>query len=124
MIIEIDDKLEGKERRRQLSLQPLLYAFEKFDNKKDVAKFLGISLRTLTDCMRYYPDLMKYKAAKPWFMKTWSEEKIENYFNANKNYLEGQTRRFYNAWGSNRSSGSSESITEHSGQNNRQDSNL
>lgn len=124
MMIEIDDSLAGSERRKQLILQPLHYAFAKFSNKCEVCKFLGISRRALTDIVKRHPELYKYKSTRPWYMKNWSDERIDNYFEANKQYLNPVTRKYYDAWRSYRSGGSSESASEYNGQNIRQDANI
>ena len=48
MLIDIDDSLSGKERRRILRIAPVKYALDKFDGHRGkVSKFLGICVRSL-----------------------------------------------------------------------------
>ena len=61
MIIEIDDNLPGEEKRRQIIIKQVEYAFAKFPKKMDAASFLGYSPRVMRDWVNRYPELNKYK---------------------------------------------------------------
>ncbi len=48
MIFNISDDLPGEKRKQLLRILPIIYALDLFDgNKRDVAKFLGVSINAL-----------------------------------------------------------------------------
>lgn len=61
MIINIPDELEGKERKKQLRLQPALYALQKFKTFREASRFLGTNRETLRKIIREYDELEEYR---------------------------------------------------------------
>lgn len=58
MIIEIDDKLSPKERKRKLKAIPLLYALKKHNGVQyKAAEWLGITVKTLRSQVKKHVDV-------------------------------------------------------------------
>ncbi len=81
MLINIDDRLSGKERREKLKLLPLIYAFEHFNRNADVANFLGISVRSLSKYLNKYSELDCYRCRN-----RYKEKKDIGYYDMLKRY--------------------------------------
>lgn len=73
MKITIDDSKSGEERRRLLEILPMLYALEMFKTRREVAAFLGITVRSLRDKLLRHDELEKYRL-KPTPMKGYDHE--------------------------------------------------
>lgn len=62
MILDIDDNLPSKERKRLLRTGPIEYALIKFEgNRQHASDWLGISIRTVRNVINEDPALFKYK---------------------------------------------------------------
>jgi DNA-binding NtrC family response regulator len=62
MIIMIDDSLTGYQRQQLIELLLIKYALNLFNGNKTLAhKWIGISRRTLTEKIRFNPELKKWK---------------------------------------------------------------
>jgi len=58
MIIEISDNIPGKERKKLLKLNPVIYALNKFKNNRVLAAaWLGLSTRGLRRIIKRYNEL-------------------------------------------------------------------
>jgi hypothetical protein len=87
VIIQIDDSLSGKERRKLIEIYTIEYAYSLYKKQRDVANFLGIAVRCLRDrinrhevlhkykgydlckCSAYYDKMRRYSNAKLWGVK-------------------------------------------------------
>jgi len=77
MIIEISDRLSGKERRKKIVVKTVIYALEKKRTKTEAAHFLGISLRTLRNILYRYDELESYRRNIDWFGKKTDSERAK-----------------------------------------------
>ena len=83
MIIEIDDKLSGSERRRLILIKQVEYAMRKFDNRRLAAIFLGVSPRAFRNWCHRYPELNKYRKHDTWLA---NHKDRENYLEMLRRY--------------------------------------
>lgn len=61
MMIYIDDLVNGERRRELLEILPILYALEKFETRRQVSEFLGITSKSLRNRILRYEDLKEHR---------------------------------------------------------------
>lgn len=85
MLIDIEDELDGSERRRLLKILPTVYAMEKFSTKVEAARFLGVSVRGLAYIINNHVELHKYKFGPNWLQNR-SQDEVDGYYDMKKRY--------------------------------------
>ena len=87
MIIEIDDGIDGKERRKLITILSTDYALKNTKSKSKAAIFLGITERALRDRIKRYKELSEYLEELPLHLKNKSLWYIREYYSRNERFL-------------------------------------
>ena len=118
----IEDTLDGKERRRLLVIEPTIYALENCNSKLAAAKFLGISVRALTNRIKQYKELELYKGIMPPHLRNKDVGYLQKYYEKNVRYFDDKTRKQYESYlGNSNNSGVNKTNSEYNGQDTSED---
>lgn len=122
MIIEIDDSLDGKLRRKLLVLNSTIYALKNTKTKRKAAKFLGITIRALYNRILKFPELSSFREKFPVHLRNKDEIFLRNYYEKNVRYFDEKTRKLYESYFRNiHDSRASEANSKYNGQDTSED---